>query len=562
MRIALLQTNPTAGDIGGNSALIVRGAKRAQAQGADLVVTPELALMGYLPRDLLMSRGFVQRSCQELGRMAAELAGGPPLLVGVATPNPAEMGRPLFNSAVLLQDGAVGPAFHKTLLPTYDVFDEDRYFEPAHGPQILELDAARTRYARSAFRGCRLGISICEDVWNDRDFWQRRRYHEDPIEVLAKAGAQAILNLSASPFTVGKQTLREDMLSQMARKYGLPLAIVNQVGGNDDLIFDGRSAAFDAQGRMFARARGFEEDLVVVDLTGWTAGAAGREAIAEDDFTPEAEIWNALVLGVRDYARKTRFQRVLLGLSGGVDSALTAAIAADAMGPENVLGVMMPSRYSSPGSVDDSVELARHLGIRTLTLPISGIMETYEEALAEAFRGRPQDVTEENIQSRIRGNLLMALSNKYGSLLLTTGNKSEMSVGYCTLYGDMNGGLAVIADLPKMMVYRVARWRNLRKPDIPEAILTKAPSAELRPGQTDQDSLPPYDLLDQILELHVEQSQSAEEIIAQGFDEPTVRRVLRLVRMAEFKRKQAAPVLKVTSRAFGTGWRMPIVRQE
>jgi NAD+ synthase/NAD+ synthase (glutamine-hydrolysing) len=544
LRIALLQINPTAGDIAGNAALIVAGAKRAREQGADLVVTPELALMGYLPRDLLMSHGFVQRSCRELGRIARDLHDAPPLLVGVATPNPAEMGRPLFNSAVLLRGGEVGPAFHKTLLPTYDVFDEDRYFEPAPEPSILELN------------GLRLGISICEDVWNDRDFWQRRRYHHDPIEVLTERGAQAIINLSASPFTVGKQQLREDMLGQMARKYGRPLLITNQVGANDDLIFDGRSAAFDAQGRVFARAKGFAEDVIVVDL------AAGTGTIAEDDFTPEAEIWNALVLGVRDYARKTRFRKVLLGLSGGVDSALTAAIAADAMGPENVLGVMMPSVYSSAGSVGDSVELARNLGIQTLTLPIAGIMQTYDQALAPAFRDLPPDVTEENIQSRIRGNLLMALSNKFGALLLTTGNKSEMSVGYCTLYGDMNGGLAVIADLPKMMVYRVSRWRNQRRPDIPEIILTKAPSAELRPDQTDQDSLPPYDLLDQILELHVEQSQSAEEIIARGYDEATVKRVLHLVRMAEFKRKQAAPVLKVTSRAFGTGWRMPIVRQE
>ncbi len=512
--------------------------------GADLVVSPELALMGYLPRDLLMSSGFVRRSCQEMARIATEIRNAPPLLAGVATPNPAEMGRPLFNSAVLLRNGEVGPAFHKTLLPTYDVFDEDRYFEPALEPCVLELN------------GWRLGISICEDVWNDRDFWKRRRYHQDPIEVLAQAGAQAIINLSASPFTVGKQLLRERMLAQMAQKYGLPLAWVNQVGANDDLIFDGRSGAFDAAGRMFARAKGFTEDLVVVDL------AKGTGTIAEDDFTPEAEIWNALVLGVRDYARKTRFTRVLLGLSGGVDSALTAAIAADAMGPENVLGVLMPSRYSSTGSVADSVELARNLGIQTMELPISGIMDTYEGVLSGAFQGRKPDVTEENIQSRIRGNLLMALSNKFGSLLLTTGNKSEMSVGYCTLYGDMNGGLAVIADLPKMMVYRVSRWRNQRQPDIPEAILTKAPSAELRPDQTDQDTLPPYELLDQILELHVEQCQSAEDIIAQGFDEETVRRVLRLVRIAEFKRKQAAPVLKVTSRAFGTGWRMPIVRQE
>jgi NAD+ synthase (glutamine-hydrolysing) len=547
LRIALLQINPTAGDLSGNSSLIVRGVRAAQSQGAHLVVTPELALMGYLPRDLLMSRGFVQRSCQMLTGIAEELRDAPAVLVGVATPNPSDMGRPLFNSAVLLDRGSVGPTFHKTLLPTYDVFDEDRYFEPGVGPQILE------------WNGHRLGISICEDVWNDRDFWQRRRYHQDPIEALAQAGVEAILNLSASPFTVSKQTMREEMLGHMARRHHIPLAYVNQVGGNDDLIFDGRSCAFDSTGRMFARAKGFEEDVLILDLPN---GGDARGSIAEDDFEPEAEIWNALVLGVRDYVRKTRFRKVLLGLSGGIDSALTAAIAADAVGPENVLGVMMPSVYSSSGSISDSAELAQKLGIRTLTLSIADIMQTYGEVLKEPFQGLPLDVTEENIQSRIRGNLLMALSNKFGSMLLTTGNKSEMSVGYCTLYGDMNGGLAVIADLPKMMVYRVSRWRNRRSPVIPESTLTKAPSAELRPDQTDQDSLPPYELLDEILERHVEKSQSAEEIIAQGFDEATVRKVLRLVRMAEFKRKQAAPVLKVTSRAFGTGWRMPIVRQE
>jgi len=512
--------------------------------GAGLVVTPELALMGYLPRDLLMSKGFVLRSCQALQRIASELATAPPLLVGVATTNPSEMGRPLFNSAVLLHKGSVGQTFHKTLLPTYDVFDEDRYFEPARDPQILDLG------------GWRLGISICEDVWNDRDFWERRRYHQDPIEVLANSGAQAILNLSASPFQAGKQRLREKMLGHMAQKHGLPVAYVNQVGGNDDLIFDGRSCAFDSSGRLIARAAGFREDIVLVDL------AAGAGAIEPDDLETEAEIWNALVLGVRDYAAKTGFSKVLLGLSGGIDSALTAAIAADAMAPANVTGVLMPSRYSSSGSVDDSVELARNLGIRTIELPITSIMDSFDGTLGEPFEGLPADVTEENIQSRIRGSLLMALSNKFGWLLLSTGNKSEVSVGYCTLYGDMNGGLAVIADLPKMMVYRVSRWRNRRSKDIPEAILIKVPSAELRPDQTDQDSLPPYELLDQILELHIEQCQSAEEIIARGFDEATVRKVLRLVRNAEFKRKQAPPVLKVTSRAFGTGWRMPIARRE
>ena len=542
MRIALLQLNPTPGDLEGNAALIVRGARDAQAMGADLAVTSELALMGYLPRDLLMNRGFVRDACRMLDSLAAETKAAPPLLVGVATPNPNDTGRPLFNSAVLLNGGSVGSVFHKTLLPTYDVFDEDRYFEPGAGPQILELN------------GWRLGISVCEDVWNDRDFWSRPRYHQDPIEVLAQAGAQVILNLSASPFTVGKQIVREKMFGHMARKYGLPVVFINQAGGDDDLIFDGRSAAFDAQGRLFARGKGFEEDTLLADL------ATSSGTISADDFEPEAEIWHALVLGVRDYARKTRFERCLLGLSGGIDSALTAAIAAEAMGPENVLGVMMPSRYSSPGSVSDAAELARNLGIKTLILPIESIMGTYSETLAGVFSGFPADVTEENIQSRIRGNLLMALSNKFGSLLLTTGNKSEMAVGYCTLYGDMNGGLAVIADLPKMMVYRVSEWRNRRKPDIPQAILTKAPSAELRPDQTDQDSLPPYELLDQILELHIEQSQSEDEIAERGFDPDTVRRVLHLVRNAEFKRKQAAPVLKVTSRAFGAGWRMPIAR--
>jgi len=446
----------------------------------------------------------------------------------------------------LVREGAVGPLFHKTLLPTYDVFDEDRYFEAAREPGILN------------FGGWRLGVSICEDVWNDRDFWQRRRYQHDPVESLVAEGADAILNLSASPFYGGKQALREDMLGHMARRHGRPLVFVNQVGGNDDLIFDGQSCAFDAEGRLFARARAFEEDLIAVDLD----EPSGPGALAAHDFTLESEIWDALVLGVRDYARKTHFQKALLGLSGGIDSSLTAAIASEALGPRNVLGVLMPSCYSSQGSIDDSLALARSLGVETFTLPISGIMGTYDAVLQEAFAGRPGDVTEENIQSRIRGNLLMALSNKFRSLLLTTGNKSEIAVGYCTLYGDMNGGLAVIADLPKTMVYRVARWHNQSRPEIPETVFTKPPSAELRPNQTDQDSLPPYDLLDQILELHVERSQSAEEIIAQGFDEATVRLVLRLVRNAEFKRKQAAPVLKVTSRAFGTGWRMPIARGE
>ncbi|MBK5295400.1 MAG: NAD+ synthase [Acidobacteriia bacterium] len=544
MRIALLQINTTVGDLEGNASLIAEGVLESARQGAGLVITPELSLMGYLPRDLLMNEGFIKEADATLGRLARELVDSPAVLVGTATENPGTTGRPLRNSAVLLAGGDRVAAFHKTLLPTYDVFDEDRYFEPAPGPHVLE------------WQGRRIGISICEDVWNDRDFWQRPRYPVDPIQNLAAAGAEVIVNLSASPLVAGKQKLREKMLSHMAHKHGRPILYTNLVGGNDDLIFDGRSCAVDAGGKLVARAKGFAEDLLIVDLDPVLAGR-----IELEQSQPEAEIWQALVLGVRDYARKTGFRSVLLGLSGGIDSALTAAIAAEAMGPENVLGVMMPSPYSSQGSVADSVTLAANLGIRSITIPIEKMMGSFEQALAPAFAGRKADVTEENIQARIRGNLLMALSNKFGSLLLTTGNKSELSVGYCTLYGDMSGGLAVIADLPKMMVYSVSRWRNQRKPDIPAAILTKAPSAELRPDQTDQDSLPPYDILDRILELHIEQNKPSEYIIEQGFERATVERVLRLVKIAEFKRKQAAPGLKVTSRAFGTGWRMPIARK-
>jgi NAD+ synthase/NAD+ synthase (glutamine-hydrolysing) len=544
MKLTLLQLNPTVAALDGNARRIADGVRRARQLGADLVVTSELALLGYPPRDFLLSPGFIARSWEVLGALAEELRDMPPVLVGLAEPSGLENGRPLFNAAALLQGGRVARCFRKTLLPTYDVFDEDRYFEPAHGPQILEIN------------GWRLGISVCEDVWNDRDFWQRRRYHSDPIEELARAGAQAVINLSASPFSVGKQALRESMLGAMALKHRMPVVYVNQVGGNDDLVFDGRSCAFDATGTLIARGQPFAEDLAAVDL------AAGRGTIAADDRAAEAEIWNALVIGTRDYARKCGFTRVLLGLSGGIDSALTAAVAAAAVGPENVMGVLMPSPYSSQGSIDDALALAKNLGARTLMLPIAQLMEAFDATLRPAFAGYVPDVTEENIQARIRGNLLMALSNKYGALLLTTGNKSELSVGYCTLYGDMSGGLAVVSDVLKTMVYRVSRWLNRDRQVIPEAVLTKAPSAELRPNQTDQDSLPPYDVLDQILALHIEQHRAAEEIVAGGFDAATVRRVLHLVRIAEFKRKQAAPGIKVTDRAFGTGWRMPIARAD
>jgi NAD+ synthase/NAD+ synthase (glutamine-hydrolysing) len=546
MKIALLQINPTVGDLAGNARLIVEAASEAGRQGAALAVTPELALVGYLPRDLLLSSGFVKRSWDRLHELARQLERLPPVLVGLPEPNPSDEGRPLFNSAVLLNGGSVGQRFRKALLPTYDVFDEDRYFEPFHGAQILELG------------GARIGVSICEDVWNDRDFWKRRRYHHDPIEELVRAGAQAIVNLSASPFTAGKHVMREEMLGSMARRHRVPLAYVNQFGGNDDLVFDGRSCVFDAEGRPIARGRSFDADVVVCDLEG------GQRIGPPSDTEVESEIWRALVLGTRDYARKCGFEKAVLGLSGGIDSALTAAIAAAALGNTRVLGVLMPSPFSSRGSIDDSIALARNLGIDSLTLPIDDAMTVVEQTLAQPFAGLPKDVTEENIQARIRGNLLMALSNKFGALLLTTGNKSELSVGYCTLYGDMSGGLGVIADVPKTMVYRVARWLNQStgRALIPEAVLTKAPSAELRPNQTDQDSLPPYDVLDEILQRHVERHQPAEDIIAAGYDPGTVHRVLKLVRSAEFKRKQAAPGLKVTDRAFGTGWRMPIAKMD
>jgi NAD+ synthase (glutamine-hydrolysing) len=541
MKIALLQINPTVGDLAGNAQLILDALEKARASGADLAVTPELALVGYLPRDLLLSVEFVHRSWEALADLAERSAGLPPVIVGLPEPNDAAEGRPLFNAAALLRGGRVEQRFRKALLPTYDVFDEDRYFEPFHGAQVLDV------------AGHRLGISICEDIWNDRDFWKRRRYHHDPVEELAAANADVVLNLSASPFSAGKHARREEMLSSMARRHRVAMTYVNQFGGNDDLVFDGRSCAFNAEGRPIARGRSFEADVVICDLAGPTISAA-------EDLGIESEIWRALVLGTRDYVRKCGFTHVVLGLSGGIDSALTAAVAVEAVGASRVLGVLMPSPYSSRGSIDDARQLASNLGIETMTLPIEAVMRAYDATLADAFGDCDAGVAKENIQARIRGALLMALSNQRGALLLTTGNKSELAVGYCTLYGDMSGGLAVIADVPKTMVYRVARWRNQSagRPIIPEASLTKAPSAELRPNQKDEDSLPPYDILDEILRRHVELHQPADDIVAAGFDAATVARVLKLVRGAEFKRKQAAPGLKVTDRAFGTGWRMPI----
>lgn len=541
MKIALLQLNLTVGDLVGNADKIIESVKLSKEKGVELCITSELALLGYPPRDLLLNRTFIQRAGEKIREMAGRLADSPAVLIGTAGFNSSGVGKPLYNTAVLLQQGKIIEKFYKTLLPTYDVFDEDRYFEPSSSQHILELN------------GLRIGVTICEDIWNDKDFWSSRRYTTDPVEKLTSSEVDCIVNLSASPFTLQKQKIRESMLGQIANKYKVPVLYTNQVGGNDDLIFDGRSCAFDSNGRLIARGKAFLEDIVIVDLT------TCLENISHDDFTLEAEAWNALVLGTKDYINKCGFKRALLGLSGGIDSALTAAIAVEAIGKQNVFGVLMPSPFSSNGSIGDSLELSKRLRIKTLTLPINNIMDAFGNTLKDAFTGYPPDITEENIQCRIRGNLLMALSNKYGALLLTTGNKSELAVGYCTIYGDMSGGLAVIADVPKTMVYRLAEWINRVKGNIiPQETIEKVPSAELRPSQTDQDSLPPYDILDNILYRFIELHKSAEEIVADGFDKNIVQKVLGLVEKAEFKRKQAAPGLKITDRAFGTGWRMPI----
>ncbi len=542
MRVALAQINPTVGDVRGNGERVREAYRRAAGAGAQLVVCPELCLPGYPPRDLLWRRGLVDQNLAELERLAVE-TGDAGLVVGYVGRNEARPGRELVNAAALLHRGRVVARRVKTLLPTYDVFDEDRYFEPARGNEPVE------------FLGCRLGITICEDIWNDEDFWPARRYQANPPVDLAEAGAEVILNLSASPWWLGKDATRLAMLRSLARKTRRPVLFCNQVGGNDELIFDGASLALGAEGQLLARARRFEEDMVVVD----TEQGAGVAEVADGGV--EEMLYRALVLGVRDYLHKCGFRSALLGLSGGIDSALTACLAVAALGAENVRGVSLPSQFSSQHSLDDARVLAGRLGIAYDVIPIQPAFEAVRASLRPVFAGRAEDTTEENIQARLRGVMLMALSNKFGSLLLTTGNKSEVAVGYCTLYGDMCGGLAVISDLPKVMVYRVARWVNREREIIPESTLLKAPSAELRPNQTDQDSLPPYDQLDAILDLYVVAGKAPEEIVAAGFEESLVHRVLRLIDGAEYKRRQAAPGLKVTTKAFGVGRRIPIAQR-
>ena len=545
MKIALAQINPTVGDFRGNLERIVATSRRAAAQGARLTVFSELVICGYPPADFLEKPSFLARcrtAVDELAAATGDLSTA--VVAGVALAAEAGSGKPAVNAAVLLDGGHLLLEQHKRLLPFYDVFDEQRYFAPSRPQQVVELD------------GMRLAITICEDAWNDKNFWPRRLYTVDPMEELMRQQPAVHINLSSSPFWHGKRAIRREMLAAIARRDGVPVLMCNQVGGNDSLIFDGSSLALNGRGELTAQAASFEEDLVVLDPFA-APGPEMQGRAAEQDDTAAA--FNALVLGTRDYVRKCGFRQVLVGLSGGIDSALVAAIAKEALGAENVVGVGMPSPYSSAGSIDDSRRLAANLGIRFEVIGISGLFEEYTRALQPHFAGMKPDTTEENIQSRIRGNLLMALSNKFSALVLTTGNKSEMAVGYCTLYGDMVGALAVIGDLVKTRVYAVCRWLNRDGEVIPQAILEKPPSAELRPDQKDTDSLPPYEVLDPILEAYVERYETPEQIAQEnGFSLELVQQVVRLVERSEYKRQQAAPVLKVTSKSFGMGRRFPI----
>jgi len=540
VRIALGQINTVVGDFSGNSEKIIEYSRRAREGGVDLILFPELSICGYPPRDLVERPWFVERNWKTAENIARETR-GIDVVCGLVIPANSSTGKSVLNSAALLRDGAIAFVQSKRLLPTYDVFDEMRNFAPADRQQLFTHNEQP------------VALTICEDAWNDKHFWDRRLYGVDPVEDLITAGGKVLLNISASPFYLEKRELRRNMLSTIARNYGVPVAMVNQIGGNDSLVFDGSSFALAPDGRVIAQAKSFEEDMVCFD-TGTLTGTVHPQ---EEGL--EGSAYTALVLGTRDYVRKCGFKRVVLGLSGGIDSALTACIAVDALGSENVLGVGMPSSYSSQGSIDDAAELARNLGIRFELVPIRGIFESYTQALDPVFTGRRPDVTEENIQARIRGSILMAISNKFGGLLLTTGNKSELGVGYCTLYGDMCGGLAVISDVTKTLVYRLAHYANASRLRIPQSTIEKPPSAELRPNQKDSDSLPPYALLDTVLQQYVEENRPPETIAAEhGFPLETVRKIAAMVDKSEYKRQQAAPGLKISEKAFGFGRRYPI----
>lgn len=543
MKIALAQINTTVGDFEGNVARILQFARMALDRKADLVVFPEMAVCGYPPRDLVERRDFIERSEAELLRLS-HLLPDIPALIGYVRSSHVQLGKPVSNAAAMIYRGKVLLDYVKILLPFYDVFDESRYFEPGTSVGIFDLE------------GERIGITICEDIWNDKNFWRKRLYPRDPVEEITRAGAKLLLNVASSPYTTDKLQLRYDMLRTIATEHRIPVAYVNHVGGNDQLILDGSSLAFAAGGTLIARAKSFEEDLVVFDTAGTTADVHP---------SPESEIeavYKALVLGTRDYMRKCGFKKAIIGLSGGIDSSVVATLAADALGPENVYAVALPGPYSSPKSLSDAEELAGNLGVELRVVRITSIYDCYIQTLEPTFKGLETDVTEENIQARIRGNILMALSNKLGAMVLSTGNKSELAVGYCTLYGDMAGGLSVIADIPKTMVYTLARYLNRKRERIPHSCLEKPPSAELKANQTDQDTLPPYETLDIILKAVIEERLCSKEIAEKyKIAPPLVEDVMLRVTRAEYKRQQAAPALKVTAKAFGMGRRYPIAQK-
>ena len=540
MKVALAQLNFTVGAIRSNCKKIVEHAIKAHDMGARLAVFPEMAVLGYPPMDIVERSDVVDANLHCLDTIARKIPKGLFVIVGYVDRNKDSGGKPLFNAAALLHGGKIVSRHYKSLLPYYDVFDEGRYFEPAPEARIANI------------KGCRTGITICEDIWNDKDFWRDRKYSHDPMANLAAQKPELFISINASPFSVGKRQLRFQMLRNIAEKYAVPVLYVSQVGGNDSLVFDGGSAAFAPDGKRFAQARDFEEDMILLDTETLTGDVRPvRERYIE-------QVHEALVLGLGDYVRKCGFKSVVLGLSGGIDSAVTAAVAARAVGPENVLGILMPSQYSSEHSVTDARQLAENLGIQQKIVPIKNLYKSYIDELEEHFEGLPPGITEENIQARIRGNILMSFSNKFGHLLLSTGNKSELSVGYCTLYGDMSGGLSVISDVPKTIVYDLARYINSEKELIPQSSITKPPSAELKPDQLDQDSLPPYDVLDRIVRAYVEEGKSVSEMETSGIDPATISRVLKMINHNEYKRMQAPLGLKITTKAFGYGRRIPI----
>lgn len=552
MKIALAQLNTIVGDCEGNLARVLSSLERAREEGVDLVVFPEQTLPGYPAEDLLEREDFIDQ-VQDVFERAVQACQGMAMVLGTIVRTDCPEGKPIYNSAALVQDGEVLGFQHKTLLPTYDVFDEARYFCPAREHPVFE------------FKGRKLALAICEDLWNRPGFCVENMYDTDPVEKWVVDGeADLVIAISASPFSLGRPRFRRRLLGEIASSRGIDLVYCNLVGGNTSLVFDGTSIALGAKSELLSQASSFDEDFVVFDLPGRNgeAGAAPAVAGAEDSSGEDLEqAFGALVLGTRDYLQKSGFRKAVLGLSGGIDSALTAVVAAAALGPENVIGVTMPSRFSSGGSVSDSRQLADNLGISLEEIPIETIFSSVLDTLDPVFEGLEEDVTEENIQARIRGLLLMALSNKLNALLLTTGNKSELAVGYCTLYGDMSGGLAVISDVPKTLVYRISEWLNRDGEVIPAAIIDKPPSAELRPDQKDTDSLPPYDVLDAILEAYVEEGHGLREVVELGFEEETVAGILRMVDLNEYKRLQAAPGLRITSKAFGPGRRFPVVKR-